>query len=74
MILVKDVKFFLRLFFSERGLDIMLNDLLDRKEGFLDDKILLYYSRKISIFPNGFTYDFSPKIKIPSNLFFFNED
>ena len=36
MILVKNFKFLLRLFFSERGLDMMLDEVLPRKEGFLD--------------------------------------
>ena len=51
MILVKNVEFLLRLFFSERGLDMMLDDVLPRKEGFLDDAV--YHSQKISSFQRG---------------------
>ena len=36
MILVKNLKLVLSLFFSERGLDMMLDDVLPRKKGFLD--------------------------------------
>ena len=53
MILVKNVEFLLRLFFSERGLDMMLDDVLPRKEGFLDDKNVVYHSQKISSFRRG---------------------
>ena len=52
MILVKNVEFLLRLFFSERGLDMML-DVIPRKEGFLDDKNVVYHSQKISSFQRG---------------------
>ena len=38
---------------------MMLNDLLERKESFLDEKMLFHNSRKIDVFP---THDFRPKL------------
>ena len=42
MILVKNLKFLLSLFFSKKDYDMLLPDILDWKEGFLNYKTIIF--------------------------------
>lgn len=48
---------------------MMLDDVLPRKEGFLDDKNVVYHSQKISSFQRAWPMILVKKSKCPSTLF-----
>lgn len=48
---------------------MMLDDVLPRKEGFLDDKNVVYHSQKISSFQRGWPMILVKKLKCRSTLF-----
>ena len=74
MLFLKNWKFLPSLTFFEKDLDIMLNNVLNgKKKGFFDNKISFYNSKKMSIFPQGLTHDFSQKFEISSESHFLSK-
>ena len=53
MILIKNSNFLHGLFLLKIGPEMMFNDVLDRKEAFLDNKNVSYMSQKSEIFQRG---------------------
>ena len=53
MILVHNLKLLLSLFFIQKDLDLMLDDVLDRKEGFLDHRNVILTKQKNEHFSSG---------------------
>ena len=49
MTLVKNLKFLLSLFFSEEDLGMMLHDVLDWKEGFLNYKNIIFHKKGLDM-------------------------
>ena len=62
MLLVKKCNFFLYLVFLKIRLEIMFNNVLDRKETFLAIKPSVSQSPKNRIFPKGLTHAFGQKM------------
>ena len=52
------------LYFFQKHLAILFNNVLERKLGFLDYKFSFSKSRKICIFANGLTHDFGQKFEV----------
>lgn len=53
MILVHNLKLLLSLFFIQKDLDLMFDDVLDRSEGFLDHKNVILTKQKNERFSSG---------------------
>ena len=53
MILVKNCKFPLRLFYEKMGLEVVFNDYIVRKQALLDYKLCISHSCHIGIFKRG---------------------
>ena len=53
MILVHNLKLLLSLFFIQKDLDLMFDDVLGRKEGFLDHKNVILTKQKNEQFSSG---------------------
>ena len=70
MLLVKKCNFFLYLFFLKIRLEIMFNNVLDRKETFLAIKTSIFQSPKNRIFPKGLTHAFGQKMQFVSVFVF----
>ena len=64
MILVKNLKFYACLFFYRKHLVILLNNILETKQACLNNKNVIFKSRKICIFAKGLTHDFSQKFEL----------
>lgn len=62
MILVHNLKLLLSLFFIQKDLDLMFDDVLDRNEGFLDHKNLILTKQKNERFSSGVKSWFWSKI------------
>lgn len=62
MILVHNLKLLLSLFFIQRDLDLMFDDVLDRNEGFLDHKNVILTKQKNERFSSGVKSWFWSKI------------
>ena len=63
MVSVKKSTFFSNVFFSKVGLEIMFTYSLEKKEAFEGDKNVNFLkSKKMGIFPKGFTHGFVQKI------------
>ena len=62
MLLVKNCNFFLYLFSLKIRLEIMFNNVLDRKETFLAIKNSIFQSPKNRIFPKGLTHAFGQRM------------
>ena len=63
MLLVKKFNFFLYFFSLKQGLKISINDVLDRKQTFFDDKDKNFKSHKNHIFPKELIYAFGQKMQ-----------
>ena len=63
------MEFFLQLFSVKKGREIRLNDVLDRKQTFFDQKNNIFQRVKNRIFPNGSTLAFSQKMDFFLQLF-----
>ena len=62
MILVHNLKLLLSLFFIQKDLDLMFDDVLDRSEGFLDHKNVILTKQKNERFSSGVKSWFWSKI------------
>ena len=62
MLLVKKRIFFLELFSVKIRLEIMFNNVLERKETFFGQKKSIFFSPKNHIFPKGLTHAFGQKM------------
>ena len=62
MLLVKKCSFFLQLFSVKIRLEIMFNNVLERKETFFGHKKSIFLSPKNGIFPKGLTHAFGQKM------------
>ena len=62
MLLVKKCIFFLELFSIKIRLEIMFNNVLERKETFFGHKKSIFLSLKNRIFPTGLTHAFGQKM------------
>ena len=62
MILVHNLKLLLSLFFIQKDLDLMFDDVLDRNEGFLDHKNVILTKQKNERFSSGVKSWFWSKI------------
>ena len=69
MLLVKKRSFFLELFSVKIRLEMMFNNVLDRKETILAIKNLIFQGPKNRIFPMGLTHAFGQKMYIFLELF-----
>ena len=69
MILVKKCTVFINLFLVKIRLEIMFNNVLDRKETFFGHKNSIFQSPKNGIFPKGLTHAFGQKMHFLINLF-----
>ena len=58
------------LFFFEKDLDMMFDDVLNRKKAFLTTKISSWQSGTMSIFPKGLTHKFQQKFEISCECHF----
>ena len=58
MILVKKFSFFRYFFWSQKGLEIRFNDVLDEKETFFVHKNKIFQRLKNRIFPKALTHAF----------------
>ena len=58
MLLLKTCQFFLYLVLVKTRLEIRINNVLDRKETFLENKNKIFESLKNGSFPKGFTHAF----------------
>ena len=70
MLLVQKWPFFQLFFLGYIGQENVFYDILERKNAFLSFKKKSSKSRKIDIFPKGFTHGFGPKMAIIPTFFF----
>ena len=69
MTLVKNLNILPNLFLLQKGLDMMFDGILDKKEVFLNYKnITLRFAKNWHIFPKGLTHDFGPNVEISSKF------
>ena len=70
MVLVKKCTFFVNLFLVEIRLEIMFNNVLDRKQTFFGHKKFIFFKvLKNRIFPKWLTHTFGQKMHFFINLF-----
>ena len=70
MLLAKKSLFFLELFSVKIRLEIMFNNVLERKETFFGQKKSIFFSPKNQIFPKGLTHAFGQKMSFFSSVVF----
>ena len=69
MVFVEKWPFFQLFFLGTIGQENAFNDILERKNTFLDYKKRSSKNRKIDIFPKGITHGFGPKMVIFETFF-----
>ena len=70
MVLVKNGHFFNFFFLGNTGQENVFHYILERKNAFLGHKKRISKSRKMDIFPKGFTHCFGPKMPFLPTFFF----
>ena len=68
MTLVKNLNILPNTFLFQKGLDMMFDGILDKKQVFLNYKNITLRFAKNWHFPKGLTHDFGPKVEISSKF------